>query len=301
MDAPEKRRWYRPTPGWLVLGSLAVTGLLWLSNWLGWWHKGYAVLVAVAGVGVVLLAMLLWWLVAVVFRRRFQFGIRTLLALVVVVALPCSWLAIEVKGAKAQAAAVAAIKAAGGSATYDFETDESNGLLRNSEAKWPSWVRNILENDLCSSVDGVGLCRTRVTGKWLENLSDLREIRALNLAGTQISDADLEGLRHWPKIRNLFLDYDDISDRGLERVQALHQLQVLSLNGTRITDDALKYVANLRRLRHLNLPFTGITDNGLKHLEGSTQLTELRLTGTKVTAEGVRELQQALPNCKVDR
>ena len=28
MDAPEKRRWYCPTPGWLVYGSLAVTGLL---------------------------------------------------------------------------------------------------------------------------------------------------------------------------------------------------------------------------------------------------------------------------------
>ncbi len=76
MDAPEKRRWYCPTPGWLVLGSLAVTGLIWLSNWLGWpaWHKGYAVLVAVAGVGVVLAAMLLWWLVALVFRWRFQFS-----------------------------------------------------------------------------------------------------------------------------------------------------------------------------------------------------------------------------------
>ena len=32
MDTPEKRRWYCPTPGWLVLGSLAVTGLLFLRN-----------------------------------------------------------------------------------------------------------------------------------------------------------------------------------------------------------------------------------------------------------------------------
>ncbi len=61
MDATKKRRWYCPTPGWLVLGSLAVTGLLWLSNWLGWpaWHKGYAVRAAVAGVGMVLVLVLL--------------------------------------------------------------------------------------------------------------------------------------------------------------------------------------------------------------------------------------------------
>ena len=46
MDAPDETPPVLPTPGWLVLRSLAVTGLLWLSDWLGWphWHKGYAVL-----------------------------------------------------------------------------------------------------------------------------------------------------------------------------------------------------------------------------------------------------------------
>jgi len=44
-------------------------------NGYGWlpWHKGYAVLTAVAGVGVLLLAMLLWWVSALLFRWRFQF------------------------------------------------------------------------------------------------------------------------------------------------------------------------------------------------------------------------------------
>ena len=63
-----------------------MTGLLWLSNWLGWWHKGYAVLVAVAGVGMFLLLILLWLVVALISRVRFQFGVPTLLALPIVVA-----------------------------------------------------------------------------------------------------------------------------------------------------------------------------------------------------------------------
>ena len=67
-------------------------------------------LVAVAGVGVVLMTMLLWFLVALVFRRRFQFGIRTLLVLTVAVALPCSWLAEEMKKAREQSQAVRAIE-----------------------------------------------------------------------------------------------------------------------------------------------------------------------------------------------
>ena len=49
-------RWFHLTPDRVVLALLAVEGLLWLSERLGWlaWHKGYAVLTAVASVGVVL-------------------------------------------------------------------------------------------------------------------------------------------------------------------------------------------------------------------------------------------------------
>ena len=58
-----------------MLGSLAVTGSLFLSEkWRWFWfneHKGWTVLAAVAGVGVVLGLMLLWWLVALVFCGRF--------------------------------------------------------------------------------------------------------------------------------------------------------------------------------------------------------------------------------------
>ena len=60
-DLP-KRRWFWPTPGWLVVGLLVVEGLLWLSERFQWptWHKGYAVLIAVAAVGATFVLMLLW-------------------------------------------------------------------------------------------------------------------------------------------------------------------------------------------------------------------------------------------------
>jgi len=87
-------RWFHPTPDRFVLLLLAVECLLWLSERFGWlgWHKCYAVLTAVASVGVAMLGMFVWFAVAVAFRRRFQFSLRSLLVLVVVVALPCSWL-----------------------------------------------------------------------------------------------------------------------------------------------------------------------------------------------------------------
>ena len=54
---------------------------------LAGWHKGYAVLTGVAVVGVAMLLMGVWFAVALVFRRRFQFSIRSLLVLVVIVAI----------------------------------------------------------------------------------------------------------------------------------------------------------------------------------------------------------------------
>ncbi len=111
-----KPRWYRLTPDRLVLLLVVIEGLLWLSDRLGspGWHKGYAALKAVASVGVAMLLMLLWFAVSLIFRWRFQFSIRSLLVLVVVVAIPCSWMAAEKKKAMEQKAIVAAIRAAAG-------------------------------------------------------------------------------------------------------------------------------------------------------------------------------------------
>ena len=138
MDAPEKRRWYCPTPGWLVYGSLVVEGLLWLSEQYRWFrfneHKGWTVLIAVAVVGVTILLMLLWFTVALLFRRRFQFGIRSLLVLVVVVAVPCSWMAVKRQQAKREQEAAAAIETMGGHVLW-------------SGPSGPAWLRNLLGDD----------------------------------------------------------------------------------------------------------------------------------------------------------
>ena len=85
---------------------LALEGLLLLAERLAGslstGDKGYPPLVAIAAVGAVFVLMLLWFLIALVFRRRFQFSLRSLLLLVVVVAIPCSWLATEMKAAREQ-------------------------------------------------------------------------------------------------------------------------------------------------------------------------------------------------------
>ena len=142
-----KPRWFHLTPDRLILGLLAVEGLLWLSGRLGWptWHKGYAVLATVAAVLMTPLFMGLWFALALVFRWRFQFSLWSLLVLVVVVALPCSWLAVEMKMAREQREAVVAIENLHGGRVQDWQVGRAVSRLNGHPE--PAWLRSWLGDD----------------------------------------------------------------------------------------------------------------------------------------------------------
>ena len=102
---PDRCRWFRLTPGRIILALFALEVFLLASERFEWFafdrHKGCAVLIAVASAVVAALLMFLWFLAALVFRWRFQFSIRSLLLLPVVVAITCGWLAVRVGGVEA--------------------------------------------------------------------------------------------------------------------------------------------------------------------------------------------------------
>ena len=328
--------------------------LLWLSERFGWlgWHKGYAVLTGVAAVGVAMLGMFAWFGAALVFRRRFQFSLRSLLAMVVVVALPFSWLAACIKDAKTQRIAVEAIESAGGEAYfYDRKTgrqfhyptwdDRSPPLL-------PSWA----EFDFYYSISHVfysyhprPLNFDRPTiiiqenGNFSEQITQitkLRHLRCLGLAGTTVDDACLEQLFKLRELERLCLQCTKVTPAGVAKLkQSLPNVEIgWGWDGTRYqhggegvayttlregdaiayekdltclelsadaTDGELRRLSDFRRLKFLSLRETRISDAGLRHLKGLTQVQTLDLTGTQVTDEGVAKLQQALPNCKIIR
>ncbi len=124
---PTRRRHLTLTPSWLIFGLLVVEGLLWLSERYRWFafnsHKGWTVLICVAVVGGAMLLMLLWFIVALVCRWRFQLSIRSLLMLTAAVAVPCSWLAVEMKAATNHAQAVEKVYELHGSVEHDWNED----------------------------------------------------------------------------------------------------------------------------------------------------------------------------------
>jgi len=209
MTAPEsKRRWYRPTPGRLVALLLIVEGLLWVSGWFQWLPKGYTVLLAVASVGVVLVTMLLWFLVALVFRLRFQFTLRTMLVLTVAVALPFSWLAVEMKRAREQRDLVDEIQKGGGNVIYDWRLDTNHAFLPNAQPKRPLWLRDLLEDDFFGEVASVYFVGSlsQFTEARQGRLRRLNQIKRLMLFGysEQATDTDLKCLTGLPKLRELY-------------------------------------------------------------------------------------------------
>ncbi len=283
MDATtRKRRWFCPTPGWLILALLVVEYLLWLAERFRWFafneHKGWTVLTAVASVGIAIVLMLVWLAVALVFRCRFQFSIRSLLVLTVAIALPFSWFAVEIQEVKREQKAAESIRDFGGSISW-------------SDPSEPIWLRSILGNDFFRSVDSVFLRHTNVTDAGLENLKWMNQVKFVNLNLTQVTDAGLENLKTLRHLELLYLGGTKLSDAGLRNVTKLNRLQFLSLDDTEVTSAGLQNLKSLDQLKQLSLMRTKVSDIGLENLKGTTQLQQLFLSGPQITDAGLRHIK----------
>jgi hypothetical protein len=236
---PPRVRRFHLTPGHCLLALLVVEFLLFVVDWLRWLPKGYAVLIAVAAVGVAVLAMFVWFGVAVVFRRRFQFSLRSLLVLTVVVALPCSWFAWEMKEAKKQAETIDKIEPVWGT-TYRI----SQGSLG------PAWLRGLLGDEffwdptelsfsLQNLADNAVFRNDRFTDAEMQRLQAFQgstRIRTLDLFGTRVTDAGLVYLAGMTRLQSLNLMFTDVTDAGLVHLEGLTSLNQLLLQDTQATD-----------------------------------------------------------------
>ena len=282
-------RCYRLTPDRAVVAMLALEAFLLLSAWFHWFafneHKGYAVLIAVASVGVFFVLMFLWFLAALVFRLRFQFGILALLLLVVVVAIPFSWLATEMKWANKQREAVEEITRASGTVSYDYQSDPSGNVIPGAKPPGPPWLRKLLGDDLFVSVTRCSLDQSEISDAGLEHIGGLTELRTLSLGNTTVSDAGLQHMEGLLQLQELLLGGTNVTDAGLEYLKGLTQLRWLGVGRTKVSDAGLKYVKGLTRLQRLDLWGTKVSDAGLRHLNELTQLQWLFLGHTNVSLD----------------
>jgi hypothetical protein len=309
--AEAKRRWYRVTPDRLVLLVLAVEGLLWLAERFGCFPKGYAVLLAAAGVAVAMLLMLLWFAASLVFRWRFQFSIGSLLVLAVVVAMACGWFASAIKEARDQKEAVAGISESGGLVITRYDPDNQHILCYDPDNKHafygygpdelagPAWLRHMLGDGFFNKVVGADLYSNAgaaylkglphlqslalafgVTDDAMENVKGLSRVRSLEIQDTKITHGGLKHLSGLIGLQELNLQGDGMDDAGLEHLKALPRLERLNLCRTRITDAGFRQVKLLPHLRNLGLCASQLTKTSVKQLKAMPQLRELCFINT---------------------
>lgn len=222
-------------------------------------------------------------------RHWYQFSLRTLLVVVLLVSVGMSWLTVRMQRVRKQREVINAVWELGGW-VYGEAAEPSD----------QTWLRESLGSVFFPNVVDVRLAGTTVTDAGLEQLRVFAGLQELGLSGTQVTDAGLEHLKGMTRLQTLYLHDTQVTDAGLEHLRGLNNLSVLTISrNTRITDVGLENLEGLTDLNTLFINDTQVTDAGLGHLKGMTKLRELHLGNTQVTEGGVNELKKALPNCKV--
>ena len=141
----------------------------------------------------------------------------------------------------------------------------------------------------------------KLTGKGLRQLSELTGLSLHDAAN--VTAEGIEELAQLPKFYSLMIDgyfhKVQLTERHIDAVTKLKLTEFLT-DAVGIDDALLTRLSKMETLQVLVLNKSPITDTGLAELKKLKGLTNLSLVGTKVTAAGVVDLQQALPNCKIE-
>lgn len=120
--------------------------------------------------------------------------------------------------------------------------------------------------------DGIYEQQGFVTDEMLAELTPLTNLHSLDIPCSKITDTGMETISRFPRLTVLRIPRTAITTRGVRLLESL-PLESLDLSNTRIDDAA---VESLLRMKNLAV---------------------LDISGTEITEDGYRELEAKLPNC----
>ena len=257
--------WWHTIPEQLLIGLLAVPVCLLLSEHFGWFafdeKKGWPVLIAIGAVGLTALLMLLWFAISLLLRKRFRYSLRSLLLVVLVISIPCSWLKVQTQQAKRQEAAVIAIRSTGTDVYYRIGTDS---VSRQEPQIGFAMLRRYLGDSFFSDVvrisSNVSLrdpIHMRPFPTWIIDNETFVELPSMggnygyhtSIGHSPTRTFDDETLVQLtagcPNVRHLDISRSQVTNTGLMHLKKLEALEGLELNDTHVTDAGMTHLACL--------------------------------------------------------
>ena len=217
-------------------------------------------------------------------RRPFRFSLRSLLVLVVVLAIPLAWIGKERHQSKHEQEVADQLRKLG------FEVElkgpyDSGFRGGPSQPGWRNIARQVIGERIVffrasshdfedltplanlSRLQQLGLDDTNVSD--LTPLARLRSLREIALSGTKVTDlSPLAGLTELTFLKACYIPVSDVSP-----LKGLKKMEWVSIRGTKVTD--------------------------ISPLAGLLALKEVDVSGMSMSDEQVTKLQEALPNCSI--
>ena len=91
------------------------------------------------------------------------------------------------------------------------------------------------------------------------NLRKLKNLTALDISGTEISEQTVSHLSELTNLEYLNISYTKLTDAELIHLKGLKNLEELDLSDTAVTNSGLAYLKDLKRLKWLDLSNTRVT------------------------------------------
>jgi len=148
-------------------------------------------------------------------RRWYQFRLRTLLLLVVLVSVGMSWFTVKLHRARRQRAAVQGILGSGGSVLYDYDYVDDGRVTLGGQPPGPAWLRETLGVDFFCDVKTVLL----LSDAGAEHLEGLTSVEWVVLDGPGVTDAVLDRLKGASRLRHLILVDTSVTDEGVKELR----------------------------------------------------------------------------------
>ncbi len=150
-----------------------------------------------------------------------------------------------------------------------------------------------------------GFERQRITSEGLKKLSELHDLRVLNLYGNGVDDDGIGMLASLPQLEVVDLSLLPLSDQcasQLARCRSLRELSLLyaeGFAGPKMTSAGVQSLTELTTLERLNLTGARLTDQTLNDLLSLRELKLLEVVRTGLSSDAVARFRVQRSECRL--